>query len=172
MHKKTINSFYKSLSEKEKNVLKEKPYITVYFNFFDDCREYLSLEDTGILFISILHYATNYGFLPRELDEALADNRILDFMFSKWVQILQKDAKTYLSKELNKKGKRKKTDKNLLYVKKDFYLNLIGNEKNFPKSTRDLGLNDEELIEFIEFGNKNHWNESWEQLLREFSGLS
>lgn len=161
----TIYNYYEELTEKQKSKLAEKKGAVIYYDYYDECRR-LKPEQIGILTLALLHYARTHGTeeLPEELANEINKDPLLCYMFETW----QKREATASVKWTNQRGgKAKPKDKiKMIEIDNGDFFELVGdNFENMPDSYIDVMLNNEELLNFLTYGNSVKWNKPYTELL-------
>lgn len=161
----TIYNYYEELTDKQKEKLNEKKGAVIYYDYYDECRR-LSTEQVGVLTLALLHYARTHGTeeLPEELANEINKDPLLCYMFETW----QKREATATIKWTNQRGGKAKPKEKTKSIELDNgeKYDLIGyNLENMPDSYIDIMLNDERLIDFLNFGNSVKWNKPYTELL-------
>lgn len=105
-----INNYYKTLSPKQKEKLKERTAFSVYYEWLDQLEAVkLTYEQRGIIFTAIGFYARTNGTekLPADLAERIESEPLLLFIFNTFMNTTERATRQWI----NLRGTTKKKDK-------------------------------------------------------------
>lgn len=164
----TILNYYDDLTEKQKEKLKEKKSLIIYYDYFEEF-ERLTYKKRGILISALIFYGKTHGTepLPSDLDNELKKDRLLCYMF----ETLQKREKKATLEWVNRRGSKvkEKIKSKIIETDDEDGCELFGNVENMPDSYVDVQLSGGDLQDFLSFGNFKKWNKPYMDLLSEWN---
>lgn len=164
MHKFKLYNYYEELTEKQREKLKDRKGMLLYYDYIEECEERLTREEVGVMTLAILHYSRHHGTkeIPEELANEIDKNPLMCYMFETW----QKREATACKNWLNKKGtpKPKTKPKATILVDGDD-VELVGDISNFPTSITDFPKKYHPYFDIIiHQGNSEKWNKPYLQI--------
>ena len=103
-----LNNYYQTLTEKQKEKIKEKVATSMFYNWYDELREDFSLEEAGAILLAILFYDRTHGEeeIPADLMEVINRDRATKHIFLEYTHKTAACTRNWL----NIHGKRKQKE--------------------------------------------------------------
>ena len=103
-----LNNYYQTLTEKQKEKIKEKVATSMFYNWYDELREDFSLEEAGAILLAILFYDRTHGEeeIPADLMEVINRDRATKHIFLEYTNKTAACTRNWL----NIHGKRKQKE--------------------------------------------------------------
>ena len=103
-----LNNYYQTLTEKQKEKIKEKVATSMFYNWYDELREDFSLEEAGAILLAILFYDRTHGEeeIPDDLMEVINRDRATKHIFLEYTNKTAACTRNWL----NIHGKRKQKE--------------------------------------------------------------
>lgn len=103
-----LNNYYQTLTEKQKEKIKEKVATSMFYNWYDELREDFSLEEAGAILLAILFYDRTHGEeeIPSDLMEVINRDRATKHIFLEYTNKTAACTRNWL----NIHGKRKQKE--------------------------------------------------------------
>ena len=161
-------NYYEDLEQRQKDVLEEKNSAIIYYNYLEDLED-CTMEEKGAMLGALLFYSSTHGTkaIPEEYTEIIENDRGLKKIFKMWQVREAKATKEWC----NHRGSY--TRKYTYFVFEDGSKKKIkGNVDNAPKTFKDCMYSDDNLKEFIDYGNENEWNRPYKELEEEWYYLT
>lgn len=167
MNKFKIYNYYDKLTDKQKEKLRDRKGMLLYYDYIEECEQRLTREEVGVITLAILHYSRYHGTkdIPQDLADELNKNPLMCYMFETW----QKREATACKNWINKKGtpRTKAKTKTTIMVGGD-EVELIGDEDNFPKSITDFPVKYHTYFDIIIYhGNEKKWDKPYLEMAEE-----
>ena len=108
-----LNNYYQSLTIKQKEKLKEKCSFAFYYEWLEQLEQVkMSYEEKGILLTAIGFYAKTNGTkpLPAELEEALDQKPLLQFVFTTFMNTTERATKQWINLRSKRKTNKEEED--------------------------------------------------------------
>ena len=102
-----LNNYYQTLTEKQKEKIKEKVATSMFYNWYDELREDFSLEEAGAILLAILFYDRTHGEeeIPADLMEVINRDRATKHIFLEYTNKTAACTRNWLMARENKKKK-------------------------------------------------------------------
>lgn len=108
-----INNYYKTLTSKQKEKLKERTAFSVYYEWLDQLEAvHLTYEQRGIIFTAIGFYARTNGTekLPADLAERIESEPLLLFIFNTFMNTTERATKQWINLRSKRKTNKEEED--------------------------------------------------------------
>ncbi len=108
-----INNYYKTLTSKQKEKLKERTAFSVYYEWLDQLEAVkLTYEQRGIIFTAIGFYARTNGTekLPADLAERIESEPLLLFIFNTFMNTTERATKQWINLRSKRKTNKEEED--------------------------------------------------------------
>ena len=108
-----INNYYKTLTSKQKEKLKERTAFSVYYEWLDQLEAvHLTYEQRGIIFTAIGFYARTNGTekLPADLAERIEKEPLLLFIFNTFMNTTERATKQWINLRSKRKTNKEEED--------------------------------------------------------------
>lgn len=108
-----INNYYKTLTSKQKEKLKERTAFSVYYEWLDQLEAVkLTYEQRGIIFTAIGFYARTNGTekLPADLAERIEKEPLLLFIFNTFMNTTERATKQWINLRSKRKTNKEEED--------------------------------------------------------------
>lgn len=108
-----INNYYKTLTSKQKEKLKERTAFSVYYEWLDQLEAvHLTYEQRGIIFTAIGFYARTNGTekLPADLAERIESEPLLLFIFNTYMNTTERATKQWINLRSKRKTNKEEED--------------------------------------------------------------